>query len=166
MKNKKTIKIAVLLLLVMCLGVGYAVVSSVSLSITGTAGAQASTLKVAFTADKNVSNTSKGTISVTAGATTASFTATNMVLNETITYTYTIKNSESDVTANVALTATGSNSYFTVSTNGGSSSTTSFTLAPGASTTVKVVVKMIKTPVASANNSANFTVTIASTPAS
>lgn len=159
MKRIKNYKIIVLLALVLFLSVGYAVVNSVSLSVTGTAGAVTEDIDVSFNGTKTVSNTTKGSATVTAGSKTATFSATNMALNEEITYTYTIQNNETDVAATVAVTASGSNSYFTITRT-----PASVTVQPGKTTTITLVVKMIKTPIESANNSANFTVSISATP--
>ena len=159
MRSRNSFKLIILLALVLCLGVGYAVVNSVSLSITGTAGAGSETLDVSFNGTKTVSNATKGSASVTAGSTTATFTASNMTLNESITFTYTIENNESDVSANVTLSATGSNDYFTVT-----SSSSSVVVAPGTTAVVTVVVKMIKTPLDSSSSSASFTVTLNAAP--
>ena len=159
MRSRNSFKLIILLALVLCLGVGYAVVNSVSLSITGTAGAGSETIDVSFNGTKTVSNTTKGSASVTAGATTATFTASNMTINETITFTYTVQNKETDVAADVSLSSSGSNDYFTVTV-----SPTSTTIQPSSTSVVTVVVKMIKTPISSSNNSASFTVTLNAVP--
>ena len=159
MRNRSNIKIFVLFALILFLSVGYAVVSSVSLSITGTVAAGSTDLKVSFNGTKTVSNLSKGSASVTAGSKTATFTASNLTLNESITYTYTVQNTETDVAANVSLSVSGNNEYFTATV-----SPTSISIQPSATTIVTVVVKMIKTPVNSANSSAEFTVTLNAAP--
>ena len=97
------------------MSVGYAVVSSVSLSITGTVAAGSTDLKVSFNGTKTVSNTTKGSATVTAGSKTATFTASNLTLNESITYTYTVQNTETDVAADVSLSVSGNNEYLYVS---------------------------------------------------
>ena len=157
--KKKNFKMFLILGLVLFLSVGYAVVNSVTLTISGTAGAGSKTMDVSFNGTKTISNSTKGSATVTAGATTAKFTTSNMTLNETITFTYTIQNKETDVAADVTISASGSNSYFTVT-----SSPTSTTIQPSSTSVVTVVVKMIKTPINSSDSSASFTVNINAVP--
>ncbi len=159
MRNRKSFNTVIIFALVLFLSVGYAVVNSVSLTVSGSAGAGAEILDVSFNGTKTVSNTTKGSATVTAGSTKATFSASDMTLNETITYTYTVQNKETDVAADVTLSSTGSNEYFTISV-----SPTSITIQPGSTSVVTVVVKMIKTPISSTNNSASFTVTLNAVP--
>ena len=159
MRSKKSYKMLIIFGLVLFLSVGYAIVNSVSLSITGTSSAGTSTLNVAFTGDKTVSNSTKGSATVTAGSKTATFKTSNMSLNETITFTYKVKNNETDVAANISISTNGSNSYFTIT-----SSSSTQTLQPGDSSTITINVKMIKTPITADDNNASFTVTITGTP--
>lgn len=159
MKSKKSYKLLIIFGLILFLGIGYAVVNSVTLTVTGTAGAGSETIDVSFNGTKTVSNSTKGSANVTAGSTTATFTASNMTLNETITFTYTVQNKETDVAADVTISTTGSNSYFTVT-----ASPTSTTIQPSSTSVVTVVVKMIKTPIDSSDDSASFTVSINAVP--
>ena len=159
MRSKKSYKLLIIFGLILFLGIGYAVVNSVTLTVTGTAGAGSETIDVSFNGTKTISNSTKGSANVTAGSTTATFTASNMTLNESITFTYTIQNKETDVAADVTISATGSNSYFTVT-----ASPTSTTIQPRSTSVVTVVVKMIKTPINSSDGSASFTVSINAVP--
>ena len=159
MRRKNDLSKIVLCSLIFFLCVGYAVVNSVALSITGSAAAGNTDLKVSFNGTKTVSNPSKGSASVTAGSKTATFTASNLTLNESITYTYTVQNTETDVAANVSLSVSGNNEYFTATV-----SPTSVMIQPSTTTIVTVVVKMIKTPVNTDNSSANFTVSLNAAP--
>ena len=159
MRSKKNYKLLIMFGLMLFLGIGYAVVNSVTLTISGTAGAGSETMDVSFNGTKTISNSTKGSATVTAGATTAKFTTSNMTLNETITFTYTIQNKETDVAADVTISASGSNSYFIVT-----SSPTSTTIQPSSTSVVTVVVKMIKTPINSSDSSASFTVNINAVP--
>lgn len=164
-KDKNTYKLFLVFGLVLFLSVGYAVVNSVSLTVSGTAGAGSETLDVSFNGTKTVSNTTKGSASVTAGATTATFKASDMTLNESITFTYTVQNKETDVAADVTMSFTNSNtSYFSVSIFESSSNSSSFSIGAGDTTNIYVVVKMIKTPIAEADNSATFNITINAEP--
>lgn len=157
--KRKNYKIFILFALILFLSVGYAVVNSVSLTIDGTAGAVSSDLKISFNGTKTVSDTSKGSASVTSGSKTATFTASNMSLNESITFTYTIVNNENDIAANVIMTSSGNSDYFTVS-----ASPASFTVLPGSTKVITVVVTMIKTPLTTADSSTNFTLTLNAAP--
>ena len=159
MRRKNDLTKFVLCSLVLFLCVGYAVVNSVTLSITGSAAAGNTDLKVSFNGTKTVSNPSKGSATVTAGSKTATFTASNLTLNESITYTYTVQNTETDVAANISLSTTGSGSYFIVT-----ATPTSTVIQPGTTSVVSVVVKMIKTPVSSTDNTASFTITLNAVP--
>lgn len=159
MRSKKSYKMLIIFGLILCLGIGYAVVNSVTLTISGSAGAGSKTMDVSFNGTKTISNTTKGSATVTAGSTTATFTVSNMTLNETITFTYTVQNKENDVAADVTLSASGSNNYFTVT-----ASPTSTTIQPGSNSVVTVVVKMIKTPINSSDSSTSFTVNINAVP--
>ncbi len=157
--RRNSFKLFVIFGLILFLAVGYAVVNSVSLTVSGNANSSTSTLKVAFTGDYEISNPNKGSASVTSNSTDATFEAKNMSLNDTITYTYTIRNSEVDVAADVALTTTGSNNYFSVYLQ-----ENTFTLDPGTEKNVTVIVKMIKTPISSSDSSANLSVSINAIP--
>lgn len=159
MRSKKSYKMLIIFGLILCLGIGYAVVNSVTLTISGSVGAGSKTMDVSFNGTKTISNTTKGSATVTAGSTTATFTVSNMTLNETITFTYTVQNKENDVAADVTLSASGSNNYFTVT-----ASPTSTTIQPGSISVVTVVVKMIKTPINSSDSSTSFTVNINAVP--
>ena len=161
MKNKKTIKIVVLLLLVMCLGVGYAVVSSVGLSIAGTTTSASEELDVYFTGEKSVSNTSKGSANVVAGSNSATFTVDDLTLGESITFSYVVENKESDVYSDVTLTTSGNTDYYTAVVNSG---TTSFTLNPQSTKNITVLVTMTKTPIDSSDETANFTINMNAVP--
>lgn len=159
MRSKKSYKMLIIFGLILCLGIGYAVVNSVTLTISGSAGAGSKTMDVSFNGTKTISNTTKGSATVTAGSTTATFTVSNMTLNETITFTYTVQNKENDVAADVTLSASGSNNYFTVT-----ATPSSTTIQPGSISVVTVVVKMIKTPINSSDSSTSFTVNINAVP--
>lgn len=152
MKKRKSLLSLVLLALVLVLGVGYAVVSSVDLKFGGSATVKDAELKVdiekvvdATTGDATISHT------LAEHGSEDTFTITDMVLNETYTITYTVKNHETDVAATLAekVALTNSNSeYFDASY-----SITDANLAAGAETTVVVTVKMKKTPVVEDYNS-------------
>ena len=146
MKNKKSLLSLVIFALVLILGVGYAVVSSVDLTIGGTAGVKNASLKVDFESVADT-KTSGATIrhTLTTCADKDTFTITDMELNETVTMEYTVANHETDVKAKLTgVELTNSNEqYFEVSykINGETID------ANNGTTTVTVTVKLVKTPV-------------------
>lgn len=162
MKNKKSLLSLGILTLVLVLGVGYAVVSSVDLSVNGTAKVQGVDLKVAFNGTTEVSSKDKVTATATDGSLTANITVKDLTLNETVTATYTIKNTETDVDASLIQksVANDKDEYFQVTTD----ATTAKTISAGGTTTVTVSVKLIKTPVLDADSTANIKVNLTATP--
>ena len=164
MKNKKSLLSLVIFALVLILGVGYAVVSSVDLTIGGTAGVQDAELRVDFASVQDQSSAA-ATVTHTLGenhAKTDTFTISEMVLNETVTMTYTVDNHETDVAANLAekIALTNSNTeYFDVN----------YTIADqdvpaGGTTTVTVTVKLKKTPVTDVQGETTVSLTLQATP--
>ena len=88
MRNRRNFNFVIIFALVLFLSVGYAVVNSVTLSVTGTSTAATEDLAVSFTGEHTISNTTKGKATVAANSTSATFTASNMSLNEEITFKY------------------------------------------------------------------------------
>ena len=163
MKNKKSLLSLVILALVLILGVGYAVVSSVDLTIGGTAGVKSADLNVDIESVQDT-KTSGATINhtLTQHANKDTFTITDMVLNETVTMEYTIKNHETDVAATIAegVALTNSNSqYFDVTYKINEAN-----IPAGGTTTVTVTVKLIKTPVTAAQGETEVSLTLAASP--
>lgn len=158
MRNSRTITYLVILAIVLTLSVGYAVISAVDMTVSGTAAAATENLDVVFSKAEGSSTKATGT----ASNLTAGITVSNLTLNETVYVTYTVTNNETDVAASIKQASiTNSNTeYFQVTTD----ATTAKSVAAKGTTTVKVSVKLIKTPVASANNSANITVKFTATP--
>lgn len=164
MKKQKSILGVGLLVLVLVLGVGYAVVSSVDLTITGTAGVKTSDLKVSFEGTVATDPTEKVTATATKGELTATINVKDLELNDTVTATYTIQNEETDVNASVikASITNDKAEYFEVTTD---MDDTAKTINAGATGTVKVTVKLIKTPIAEADSTANITIKLTASPA-
>lgn len=160
MKKKKSLLSLGILALVLVLGVGYAVVSTVQLSFTGNVqGVADAELKVKI-AGTVTSNADKAGFEGTDKAST--FTINNMTLNEEFTVTYTIKNEETDIKATLAEAVALNNTnpeYFnaTYTINGAE-------IPAGGTTTVTVTVKMIKTPVLDSQNTAKITFTLDAKP--
>lgn len=166
MKSRNNYNIIIILSLVLFLSIGYAVVNSIDLSISGTVSSADTNLNVVFTGDKTISNTSKGTATVTANSKTATFAASNMVLNETVYFIYDVANKETDIGARVTATTTNTNEYFSITLQEVSNIGTSinFDLAQNSTTQIKVLVKMIKTPVTTSDSTASFSVSLNATP--
>ena len=103
MRNKKSFLTLGIIVLVLFLGVGYAVVSSVYLNIAGTANVANSELKVEITNVEAETNMTDKTLDfsnvLSNNNLTSNFTLKNMSLNELVTITYTVTNNEKDVDA-------------------------------------------------------------------
>lgn len=159
MRNKKSLLSLGLFALVLVLGVGYAVVSSVDLTFNGTANVKDASLQVDIEkVEDNTtgSATATHTWSAESHSKTDTFAISNMVLNEEYTITYTIKNHETDVKANLAekVALTNSNEeYFDASYSITDSSTP---ISAGGEKTIVVTVKLIKTPVEEKDNTATI----------
>ena len=159
MRNRNSYKLFILLALVLFLGVGYAVVNSVSLTVTGTAGAGDSDLKVYFNGRKSISNTSKLSVDVLEGSTNATFTVSDLELNETVSFLVDVVNNEIDVPAKITITTSGSNAYYKVW-----SSADSLTIQPGETKQIGILVNMTKTPITPEDSIVNFTITLDAVP--
>lgn len=186
--TKKYFKFIILFALVLFLSVGYAVVSSVNLTITGSVTGESRDLKVYFEGTVDKSNATKVTAS--ASNRTGSASITNMTLNETVTIEYLINNDETDVNANLDVTYTPSNSYFDINVTNRTSGDLSvptfnvidndyevlpvavwlknanFDINAGAKMWLIVTVKMIKTPVTEADSKFDFNINIDASPVS
>ena len=162
MKKQKSILGVGLLILVLVLGVGYAVVSNVGLDISGNAAVKGAVLKAAFNGTTDVSNEDKVIAEATGDALTAKITVKDLELNDEVTATYTIKNDETDVNANLVqgTIENDKEEFFQVTTD----ATTAKTITAGGITTVTVTVKLIKTPVSIDDSTATIKVNLTATP--
>ena len=168
MKNKKKMYILAIVALILVLGVGYAVVSNVTLTINGSGTAATNDLKVVFDGVKTNSGANVTEQIAADDSTTASFTVENMVLNTAEYAEFEIKNKETDVNASIAIpTVTNSNStYFDVKVYYGNTEwTAAQTLNAQATAKVKVVVTLKKTPIQSTDSSTTITVSFVASPA-
>ena len=93
MRNNKSKTYLLLILFVLTLSVGYAVISAVDMTISGTAAAATEDLDVEFVS-ATTSNSTKVKAGVNTDTLTANITVSDIVLNETLTATYTIINNE------------------------------------------------------------------------
>ena len=157
MRSKNTLKLLVIFVLILVLGVGYAVINSTVLNIGGEAAAKTEDLQVVFTGDTDVSNSAK------ANSLSGEISVRDLTLNESVTATYTIKNEEVDVLAKLTQVLKNSNpSHFSVTTNLDSST---YYLCPLNDTyDLIVTVTMIKTPIVSADNSTEINIDLTATP--
>ena len=171
MKKKKSMIFLALLVAVFVLGVGYAAVTGVNLTLSGSAAAKAKGLDVAFNGSTDSDQTVGSGATITPTASEHSLTANIAVTNlesvgDTITATYTIENYETDVAASLTTASiTNTNSeYFEVTSNIPTSSGTPVSLAAGGTTDLVVTVRLIKTPVTSQYNSTDITVVVNAAP--
>ena len=157
MRSRKGMMAFAIAALVLLLGVGYATVSSVNLTINGTAGFQTKELEVYYDGTTSEATGKVTAISAPDRTREATFTVQNMVLNETVTMTFEVKNYETDVDATLATpTLTNSNTeFFTVTAT---CDKTDLDAEDTAIVTVKVTA--VKTPVDEADSTANIKVTL------
>ena len=160
MKNKKSLLVFVLVALVLVLGVGYAVISQVTLTVTGSAQAAETDLKVAITAASPAQNvndstqTHYGTVSSPADL-TATFTVKGLSQATTSrTITYTVTNSDSVAAKVYKKAISGTNEYFTATTNI-ETEQDAITIQPNSTGTFTVTVTMSKAPIASGDSTLN-----------
>lgn len=162
MKKKKSLLSLGLIALVLVLGVGYAVVTTVDLSFNGTATVADAQIKVDIA---SVDDDTTGQAVIThenpvQHVTTDKFTITGMKLNEKVTITYTVDNHETDVNALIstkeALTFTNGE-YFDVKV------TPAQTISANGTGTVVVEVTLKKTPVTTEQGTTNISFKLTAT---
>lgn len=161
MKNKKKVYVLAIAALILVLGVGYAVVSSVTLGITGTGSTVSTDLKVVY---DGVNTNSGARVTAQTGADdskAATFTVENMVLNVTEYAEFEIKNKETDVNATVKVPTVNfdNDEFFDVKVYYNDTLwTANQTLNAQATAKVKVTVTLIKTPVEAADSTTTVSV--------
>lgn len=176
MKKRSSRLFVLALVATLVLGIGFATVSNVTLTTSGTAATTASDLKVDFASSAaevdvtGMSGSSKSATGARTGALTANIAVTGFEkVGDIAKVTYTIENKEVDLKASVAkkeITVDKSD-YFEVTT---SVDTTPVEIAAATSTTVPgtktvtINVKLIKLPIAEADSTANITVTFTASP--
>ena len=177
MKSKKGLIGLVIIVAVLVLGIGYAVVSSVTLTISGTAAMKAVDLNVGFngtvgsdvthaTTGATATGSNSGTSSV--GVDTATITVNNLAaVNDYVTVTYTVQNYETDTDATVYVSniSNDKSSFFEVTTDATGTSNKKTVTKNNGTTTIEVKVKLIARPTATADNQATITVTLTADPA-
>ena len=163
MNRKKTLYGLGLLALILVLGVGYAAVSEVTLNIDGSATVASEALKVSFNGVTDTEDDDKVVASSTDNSLNASIQVTNLTLNEAVSATYTIKNQETDVDANVIKKqiSNDKSEFFEVTTSVDDSAET---ITAGGTGTVTVTVRLIKTPVETSDSTANIQIDLTASP--
>ena len=172
MRSKKSFLSLGILALVLFLGVGYAVVSSVYVNLGGTANAAGADLNVEITNAVATTNISEKTVDfnhvLSDSNLTSDFTLNNMTLGEIVTITYTVTNNETDVDAVLSLasgvTLNNSNpDYFKVDYD--ITDATTDLENNDKTMTVVVTIELIKTPVTEENSSTTVGLTLTASPA-
>lgn len=163
MNRKKTLYGLGLLALILVLGVGYAAVSEVTLNIDGSATVASEALKVSFNGVTDTEDDGKVIASSTDNSLNASIQVTNLTLNEAVSATYTIKNQETDVDANVIKKQISNDKpeFFEVTTSVDDSAET---ITAGGTGTVTVTVRLIKTPIETDDSTANIQIDLTASP--
>lgn len=163
-KKSKTILAVVLIAAIVLIAVGYAAISNINLTISGTASGEGSdnNFKVLFTGTPSGSTiTGQGTASGSINTEhSAEMTVSGLTTNgDSASVTFEVKNESTDIYADVAVTADSSEQSgdFTITTTGGGTS-----IAPGTTTTVTVTVTLNKTLVTS--SSTNINVSLVASP--
>ena len=164
MKNKKSLLSLGLLALVLVLGVGYAVVSTQNLTISGTASVADSKLNVSFEGTTTPGGVGTTIATATKGDLTANIKVTGLTkIGDTATATYTIQNLEKDLNASITkqTITNDKEAFFEVTT---SVDTTATVIEKEGTGTVTITVKLIKMPIESADSTANISVKLLATP--
>lgn len=163
MKNKKKFYVVGLLVFVLVLGIGYAAVSTVGLNIDGTASVKSENLKVSFNGVTEVSDEGKVVANSTDNSLDATISVSDLTLNEIVTATYTIKNEETDVNANITkkTITNDKEEFFEVTTSVDESPTT---VDANGTAKVTVTVKLIKTPIEADDSTANIQIDLDANP--
>ena len=145
MKTTNKVIMAVALIVVMLIGVGYAAIRNITFNITGSATATPNdaNFSVKFAETTEVSDANKVTAAVT-NDTNATINVVGLTsAGETVTATYTVQNTSADLSADLTVETTNNNEeYFEISSKLGNTS-----IVAGEATTLTLTVKLIKTPI-------------------
>lgn len=150
---RKTTKIIIITIIIatILLGIGYAAVQNITLNISGTAAADPSqsNFKVMFSGEPTVSDANLLLASIT-NDTNATINVTGLsAKGEVATAEYTVQNASSDLSADLSVSTTNSNTeYFTLSSYIDKTS-----LIAGETTKLTIKVELTKTPLAGSVNS-------------
>ena len=151
MRRTNKIILAVLIMAVMSLGIGYAAIQNITLNITGTATANPNqaNFSVKFSGTPTVSDPNKVLAAIT-DDTNATINVEGLTsAGDTVSATYTIQNISSDLSADLVVDITNSNKeYFLIESELANTS-----LKAGEATTLTITIQLIKTPVSSIETS-------------
>lgn len=164
MDKSKTRFAMIIMLVVFFLGVGYALVNSVTLNITGTGTSKTEELEVIFKEATIVTNPEKVVATKKENEDlSANLEVKNLKLNETVSATYTVQNKELDVHANLVTTSIENSNpeYFKVTTN---LKENDIVEAKNGELDIKISVTLIKTPLTKEQSEAQITITFNATP--
>lgn len=156
-KKSKTIVGVVLVIAVLLIAVGYAMISSITLNINGTASGDGNqeNFKVLFT---DVTKSSENVEASVSGLTGTMKVTGLTTLGDEETATFTIANQSTDINANVSAVIdpnTAINTeYFDISFTGGNE-----TINAGSTSTITVTVRLVKTPIEDVSTSFNIKLT-------
>ncbi len=171
MKSKKGLIGLIVVIAVLVLGIGYAVISSVNLTVTGTASAAERDLDVVISAATPTEAPTIGAVSNPVDK-NATFTVTGLTnTTDSRTITYTVSNRDevaADVylesASNIVFATAANEAYYDVTTSI-TGSANKITVPAGGTNTFTVTVKLKKVPTESANSSSgNITITIKADP--
>ena len=145
MKKTNKIILASAIVAVLLLGIGYAAIQNITLNINGTAAADPSqsNFKVMFSGTPTVSDYTYVTAAIT-DDTNATINVEGLTKKgDVVTATYTVQNASTDLSADLGVSTTNSNTeYFTLMSEFDKSS-----LVAGEATTLTVTVELTKTPI-------------------
>ncbi|MBR3614952.1 MAG: hypothetical protein IKL55_07240 [Clostridia bacterium] len=145
MKRTSKIIIAIIIVAVLLLGIGYAAIQNITLTIAGTAAADPSqsNFKVMFSGTPTVSDDTYVTAAVT-DDTNATINVEGLTKKgDVVSATYTVQNASTDLSADLSVATTNNNTeYFTLS-----SELEKTSLVAGEATTLTVTVELTKTPI-------------------
>lgn len=120
MDKSKSKPLVIIMAIIILLGIGYALVSSIKLDTSNTTQRETQELYVVFKETTKVTNMDKVTATKNENEDlTANIEVKNLKLNETAAATYTVQNKELDIHANLVATKIENSNpeYFKVTTN-------------------------------------------------
>lgn len=172
MNKQKKLIFVIILLAILLIGIGYAALSNVTLTVNGTASATSSdeNFKVYFTGENTKTSSEAPStnveVTVTAQATTATVNFSGLTKKGDEEYAILeIENASNDVDAksvNVAVNSTGSTTILNASAimcDASGNAITDYAVASGNKTYVKVSASLLQTPTADAEISITATIT-------
>ena len=157
MKKKRSMIVLAIFVAVLVLGVGYAAITGVQLSIDGSASVTNRDLAVSFTNAGATGATC--TAAAVNGELEADLTVTGLsAVGQSVTATYTIQNEEDDLDALISLNTVDNpgDQFFEVTT---SLDSADLTVGAADTETVTVTVTLIAMPITTADSTATFTIT-------